>query len=125
MAQKQIIPPYKTITAGDMSKPTLTSGVTNISGVDNIAIQLVWTGSPTGSFDVQVSLDYRPNPVGGTPLNAGTWASLTLDKTVAAAGSASNDMVFLYAIPAPYLRTVYTATSGTGSLTVMVSGRAV
>jgi hypothetical protein len=122
--RKNTLPPFKVITAGDMSQASLTSLVTDISTLDNIAIEMVFSGSPTGTFAVQGSLDYAQDYMGNVT-NAGNWTPLTLSPTPVSSGSAGTILINLNQLAFPYIRTVYTKTSGTGSLTVFISGKQV
>jgi hypothetical protein len=121
---KNFLEPHVSVSAGDMSLATITSDVTCIKFLDNLGIQLSWTGSPVGTFDVQVSNDYSDGK-GASKANAGTWSSLGLNPPVSASGSAADAYLQLQQICAPYIRVVYTKTSGTGSLTVVISGKAI
>lgn len=124
--RKNRLEPYHSIQAGNMSG-TLTSSVTTISGLDNVAIQLSWTGTPTGTFQVQGSLDYSaPNlAYGGPVLNAGVWTPLAFSTPPVASGAAGSIFLDLNQLSFPYIRVVYTPTSGTGSLDMWISGKAV
>jgi hypothetical protein len=95
--------PYLIVTNGAMAG-TITSSTANIGGYDNVAIQLTWTGTPVGTFAIQASLD------------ATNWVALTLGTTVSVAGAADTALIEITMAPYPYLRVVYTATSGTGTL---------
>lgn len=122
---KNVLNAFKTVTAGDLSA-NLTSPVTDIRYLDNIAIQLIFTGTPTGTFVVQGSLDYmRAFSEEARAVNAGTWTTITLGSTLAASGAAGNILVDLNQLSFPYIRVVYTRTSGTGSLDMWVEGKAV
>jgi hypothetical protein len=110
--RKNTLSPFKTITSGDMSG-NLTSKVTDISHMDNVSIQLNWTGTPTGTFAVQGSLDQA------------NWVSLALSPTPGAAGAAGNILLDLNQLSFPYIRTIYTASSGSGSLDAIISGKMV
>jgi hypothetical protein len=77
-----------------------------------MGIQLVWTGTPTGTFDIQVSLDHRQDAYGNVT-NPGTWSSLTISPSPSSpAGSASNTYIDINQLSAPYVRVVYTKGSG-------------
>lgn len=111
------LPPYQTITSGDMTG-SLTSLVTHLLFKDNVSIQLVWTGTPTGTFAVQGSVDY--NQQAGT----GTWTAITLNPAPAASGSADNALLDLNQLSFPYIRVVYTAVSSSGTLQCWISAKA-
>lgn len=74
--------------------------------------QLIWTGTPTGTFIIQVS--NKPAPVESTDTD---WTTLSLAVAITQpAGSASNDFVDLSTLPARWARPKYTNASGTGNI---------
>ena len=112
---------FQTLTAGDMSQSSLTSAVTNIQGLKLVGIQLDFTGSPVGTFAIQVSADYAQDTEGNVT-NAGNWAPITFNPTpTASAGSPI--YLDIQNISAPWIRTVYTKVSGTGTLNVFITGK--
>lgn len=105
----------------DVSMATsLTSNPVPIMYEDSVAIQLNFTGAPVGTFQVQGSLDYDPGGPLGTLANAGNWANVTLSPVPTAAGAPDVILIDMYALSFPYLRVVYTRTSGTGVLNTYV-----
>lgn len=102
---------------------SVTSAATNIKNLDDCAYQVNFTGTPTGAFTVEVSLDYAQDFMGNIT-NAGTWNTMVITGTFAPAGSAGS---FYIPLPvtnaAPYVRLVYTRTSGTGTLNAFFSGK--
>lgn len=120
---KNFLSPVKIIDAGDMSQASITSSVTDIRYLDNVSIQCIFTGTPTGSFALEGSLDYYK--INGAVQNTGTWTPITLSSTPAASGSAGNILLDLNQLSFPYIRVVYTKLSGTGTLNVYISGKAV
>jgi hypothetical protein len=102
---------------------TITSNVTNILYLDNVSIQLNFTGTPTGGFAIQGSLDYAVE--NGTPTNAGNWVPLALTPNPAAAGSAGTILLNLTELSFPWIRVVYTPSSGTGTLDAYISAKQV
>lgn len=123
MPVKNFLPPNLIVNGGDMSQATITSDVTDIRYLDNISIQCIFTGTPTGSFALEGSLNYYK--INGAVQNTGTWTPITLSSTPAASGSAGNILLDLNQLSFPYIRIVYTKTSGTGTLNVYISGKAV
>lgn len=119
---RRFLAPKLVITAGDMSLATLTSVATNIQYLDTVAYQWNFTGTPTGAFTVQVSLDYSQDQFGNIT-NAGNWNTITLTGSPAAAGAAGTQAANLQTLGFPWIRTVYTKTSGTGSLNTFISGK--
>lgn len=118
------LPPYPVIPTQAVSG-NITSLVTDIFHKDNITYQFVWTGTVAGSFAVQTSLDFKPNPsyTNLTPLNAGTWDTVPLTGA-AAGGVAGSGTIELNQLGANYSRVVFTYISGSGNLTVTVTGKA-
>ena len=108
---KKVLTAFLVVSDGDMSGATVTSATTNIQYLDNIAYQLYWTGTPTGTFDVQVSGDNT------------NWASLPLNPVPAATASSGSAFIDIYQTAANYIRVVYTRTSGSGTLNVLISAK--
>lgn len=105
----------------DVSMATsLTSNPVPIMYEDSVAIQLNFTGTPVGTFQVQGSLDYSPGGPFGAQANAGNWANLTLSPVPTAAGAGDVILIDMFALSFPYIRVVYTRTSGTGVLNTYI-----
>ena len=113
--RKSNLQKFQNIVSGDMSQSLITSKISNIEFLDNIGIQLVWTGTPTGTFSVELSVDYQQDQQGNV-LNAGTWTPMTFSSTPVASGAAGNIYIDINQISAPWMRVKYTKTSGTGTL---------
>ena len=118
---KNVLKRSQTITQGDMSG-TITSPVTVVQFLDNISIQLNFTGTPDGTFEVQVSDDYLADGFGNV-LVPGTWIALPLTGTPIAAGVADQIMIDLNQLPMPNVRVVYTPTASTGLLDMYITGK--
>lgn len=118
---KRNLKQYQVITNGDMSQSSLTSQVTNINQLDNVAYQLNWSGSPVGSFQVQVSIDYNQDEFGNVT-NAGHWTPLALSGGASTSGG-SPIFINVSQIGAPWIRVVYTRTSGSGTLQAWVAAK--
>lgn len=97
----------------------ITSAVQSLQKQDNCGIQLIWTGTPTGTFGVQVSLDYQL----GT--GVGTWTQITLSPVPAASGAAGTYYIDLNQLSSPWIQITYTRTSGTGTLDAWISAKGV
>lgn len=124
MSRKNVLIKYQIVTAGDMSG-NLTSKVTNINYLDNIGVQLNMSGSPTGTFQIQVSADYAQDEFGNVQ-NAGNWVPLVLTPApIVTAGSPSFIYIDLNQLSSPWIRTVYTAGSGSGTLNAFITAKAV
>lgn len=101
-----------------------TSAAIEVKRQDNVGIQLNWTGTPTGTFAVQISADYKVDN-NGNVMNAGNWISLPLSPAIAAAGSADVAFIDINQTGAAYIRVVYTRSSGTGVLDGYITAKGV
>lgn len=88
------------------------------SGGDSVSysLQVVWTGTPTGTFTLQVS--NKPNPVESTDAD---WVTSTEVAVVNPAGSASQFLVSTTASPHMKKRLKYVNASGSGTITGFVT----
>jgi hypothetical protein len=122
MPRKNVLERFQAITDGDMSG-NLTGPVTNIKFLDNVLMEFVATGTPVGSFSVEVSADYQQDN-NGNVIDPGNWTPLEFVPTpsIYEAGTVVIDMNQL---PAPWIRAKYTATSGSGSLNLFISAKEV
>lgn len=118
-----LLVPIHIVTDGDMSGDIASSAIeTKLQ--DNLGIQLTWTGAPVGTFSVQVSIDYSKD-INGNVVNTGHWTSLPLNPAIAASGAGDTAYIDVNQLTAPYLRVLYTKTSGSGVLNAIVAGRAI
>lgn len=99
----------------------ITSNAVNIQFLDNVGIQLNFTGTPTGTFAIQVSADFLQ--FNGNVQNAGNW--ITLPITAVAAGVANQIYLDINQLSAPYIRVAYTFGSSAGTLDAYVTAKAV
>jgi hypothetical protein len=106
---------FQNIVSGDMSQASITSAVSNIEFLDNIGLQLIFTGTPTGTFSVELSINYSQDQQGNVT-NTGTWTPMTFSSTPVASGAAGSVYIDINQISAPWMRVKYTKTSGTGTL---------
>lgn len=124
MAVKNVSPPFTFFNAIVVTGASVVtnSSVSSILYKDNIGLQYAFGGNTTGQVDIQVSNDYNP----GTPetagsLNAGTWTSLTQTSPnvlPAVIGSGTTSLaVNLSQMSFAWLRTQWTNSSGSGTLT--------
>lgn len=118
-----ILAPVHIISAVSMGA-TITSNAVEIKLQDNIGVQLIWTGTPTGDFSIQVSNNHLED-INGNIKVAGNWTAITLSPTVPAEGASGDAYINITEIAAPYIRIVYTRTSGTGTLDAYVVGKGV
>ena len=118
---KNALTPFHVINAQSMGA-SITGSPTNIQYLDNCSIQLNFTGTPTGSFSIQGSLDHAANALTGVEQTAGNWIEFT---GASATGAANNILIDLNQLSFPWIRIVYTRVSGTGTLDAYISAKAV
>lgn len=117
---------FQNITNGAMVGD-ITSLVTSIVYLDDIALQFNITGTPTGIIAPQISLDYKQDFMGNV-LVAGNWIPVQQPdgspvQIAVVAGSPSNSIINMDFLAGTYLRVVYTHTSGTGTLNGFLSAK--
>jgi hypothetical protein len=124
MSRKNNLLRFKALTGGVMTGTTvLTSAVCGIRWLDNVGIQLTWTGTAVGTFQVQVSANHDEDEQGNVR-TAGNWVALDLGSPgPVASGTASSIYIDLTQLSAPFIRVVYTNTSSTGALSVVMTGK--
>lgn len=116
-AKRHNLGPYSFIPLQAVSGD-VTSAATNIKYLDNINVQLKWTGTLLGTFIVNVSNDYDPNTL------VGTWDAVPLVPTPAAAGSPDHGTLDLNNLNAIYIQVIFDYTSGSGNLSGTIAGKA-
>ena len=94
------------LTASMGSSSTL--GTIDISEANYVAAQYVWTGNPVGQITLSLSNDNVNFVDYDTPTPGGTPSTSIMEGKI---------------MPFKYIKIAYTRTSGTGTLTVYVSGK--
>lgn len=128
MSTREKLRPYSVITSGNIAG-SLTSSPTVIQGISMLSYSYSWTGStPVGAISIQVSNDYALNPDGSVQ-NAGTWNTITFTlsgssvTSAPVSGNTGNGFIDIDQSGAYAIRTVYTRTSGTGTLQAIICGK--
>jgi hypothetical protein len=105
-------------TAFDMSTAgTSTSGAFNTLFIDNIGLEIISTGTPTGTYSFEASNDSNT----GTD---GTWFAVTPASPPAnPSGAGATVSLVLLSWTWAWLRMKYARTSGTGTLDVIACGK--
>jgi hypothetical protein len=117
--------PYIIIPAGTSLGANITSAVTSINYLDNVAIQInCVTSDAIGTFDVEGSLDYAVDTLGNVT-NSGIWIPITLAVAPTLAGVNLDILLDLNQLSFPYIRVTYARTSGTGTCVAYVSAKQV
>ncbi|HEY6875594.1 MAG TPA: hypothetical protein VI384_04470 [Candidatus Dormibacteraeota bacterium] len=121
----------------NMTGTTAIVKVIDIDEVDNISFDVSWTGTPTGTFIVEVSNSYLPNPKdlsgqGTAGIRVGSWnpVTSTVDGAIVNPAGASGKCIFgfnptKFAMAFSFMRLTYTNSAGTGQLDVWMSGKAI
>jgi hypothetical protein len=120
MAQKNFLHKHIIVAAPMTGTSVITSPITEIRGFDNIFYDIQFSGSPVGTFSVQVSSSYDPitNP------NA-IFIPLVLSPAPVASGSSGVIGIDINQEGAQWIKLVYTNSSGSGTLDAYVSGKAI
>ena len=127
----QVIPNAAASPANSSSMgASITSAPTILSNLSMLSYQYVWSAgsSPVGAISLQFSNDYSVDAQGNT-LNAGTWTTATFLSagsavtSVAVSGNSGNGVIDVDATGVWAARTVYTRTSGTGTLVVTLNAK--
>ncbi len=119
MPSKQVSLPFNICASVSMTGTVVfTSSVTAITYRDTLSYQWAWTGTPTGVFDVQGSIDYNPGlPESAGSLNNGTWTSIPLTPVPNVTGSGGSNWILANIAlftGFPYSRFTYTNSTGSG-----------
>lgn len=128
MSTNQLLPVWLTVGATQTAPGSQLNGYTmgasfNSDAVllqfeDNAALQVVWTGTPTGTLDIQLSQD---------PTNIG-WTTITSSFSPTPsqpAGAGGSNFYELNQTGAAYIRMIYTRVSGTGTIKAKISAKSV
>lgn len=129
MSPRPRIKPESVLTNGDMSLASVTSAVTIIESLTLGTYSYSWVGTaPVGNIAIQISDDYSVYP-NGTVNNAGTWNTVyvTLNgssvvNAIPVSGATGNGIVE-WSSGAYAIRTVYTKTSGVGTIQAIFAGK--
>lgn len=129
MSSRPLIKQYHAINDGSMSAD-ITSVISHIPMVTVGSYAYSWSGSsPIGDISVEVSNDYSPGGIEGTPANAGTWTAIyfTLNgssvvNSAPVSGNSGTGLIE-WSTGAAYIRTKYTRTSGSGTLQAYLNGK--
>lgn len=118
---KKTLNTYKFLSNGNMST-NITSEVTCIQFMDNIGVQInVLTGTPSGTFSIEVSADHKAPFPNQNTTSTGNWT--TVVSATITSGSPAQTYFNLTLLSAPYIRLVYTANTGAGTCEAYIVGK--
>lgn len=113
--RKNVIVPVVTTSAVDISVnytgTVANKGVTNIQFLDRVSIQVVFTGTPSGEFFLDSSVDGK------------AWVPLDIDQMAVTA--ADTLMIDIHDTAMPWMRQRWVAAGGSGTMTVTISAKEV
>lgn len=115
--------PVPLLTNGNMAG-NLSSNGEDVNQIFMFSIQAVFTGAPVGTLKLQVSNDAVPYaPTGDPASNVVNWVDYTGSNS--AVNGAGNFMWIVSNGGYRWVRVVYTVSSGTGSMSILYSGKGV
>ncbi len=129
MSSRPQFNPYPVINAESMAT-SLTSDVTVIQKLSMPSYSYSWTGtSPIGTVSVEISNDYSQNQDGSVK-NAGTWTAIYFQlngglmvNSAPVTGNTGSGFIDVPIVGAYAIRTVFTRTSGVGTLTAIINAK--
>jgi hypothetical protein len=128
MSTRTTFRPQVVINAASMAA-NITSSPTILQSISGASYAISWAGtSPVGTLALQISNDYALNP-DGSVLNTGTWIGVpvtvsgALSATMSVSGNTGTGFIDIQRHNGYATRLVYTAGSGTGSMTAVINGK--
>lgn len=118
-----LLQPFHFVAAHSLAA-TFTSTPVEIKLQDNVGVELIWTGTPVGTFNIQVSMNYQVDMFGNVT-NVGNWVTLTLNPGITASGAGDVAYIELNQLSAPYIRLQYVRTGGAGTVDGYVTAKGV
>lgn len=92
--------------------------------LDNIAVQFVWTGTPTCTLSVLVSNQTTPGSNPPTPVS-GSFTALTIGGLTNPAGSSGSFVIDLNNLGEEWVEAAYTSCTGSGTLSAYLTAKGV
>lgn len=128
MSTRSNLRPQSVITNGNMASASITSLITILQSLTIGSYSYSWSGTtPIGTIQVLISNDYKAD--GANVINAGTWVpiyfTLNGSSVVNSAPVSGNTGVgFIeWSTGAYAIKTVYTKTSGVGTIQSVINGK--
>lgn len=113
MGRKGVVRSFAMLDAADASTDQ-TSPIVDVINQDQASIRVSWTGSPVGELFVQVrNGDLQP------------WYDLDMGAPIAIDGTETNHQLVFNQMPFTGLRVFYDRTSGTGTITAVISSKVI
>jgi hypothetical protein len=119
MARKDTLKSYVLLNAQSTASDFNTyTNPTNIDYLDNVGIQVVWTGTTVGTLEVYGSNDTANVQQGKYPTN---WSKFEFGATINVDTTNSDLLIHMNQVPYSWIALKYTATSGTGTITAKLT----
>jgi hypothetical protein len=99
-----------------LNSSTIESQILSLLTETGFAVQITWTGTPTGNFLIQGSCDPGQVGNGGVVSGVSNWATIS-GTTVAAGGAPGSLLINLQNQYYRWFQVVYQGVSGTGTIT--------
>jgi hypothetical protein len=117
MSKKAFLAPFKMFDAVSLGA-SQTSTATVVNGLDNIGMTVAWAGtSPVGTLEIQcATADLGQD-------ETITWTALDFGSAISIGGASGTHTISINQLPYNLIRAVYTRASGTGSMTVVITGK--
>jgi len=119
MARKDTLKSYVLLNAQSTASSFDTySNPTNVDYLDNVGIQVVWTGTTVGVLEVYGSNDAANAQQGKYPTN---WSKFEFGAVINVDTTNSDLLIHMNQLPYSWIALKYTATSGTGTMTAKLT----
>ncbi len=122
-AQVNVLKPVTVINAAAVASNVYGTPI-HMMYLDNIAIQFVWTGTPTCTLSVLVSNQTVPGSNPPIPVT-GSFTALTIMGLTNPAGSAGNFVIDLNNLGEEWVEAAYTSCIGAGTLSAYLTAKGV
>lgn len=119
MARKDTLKSYVLLNAQSTASSFNTfTNPTNVDYLDNVGIQVIWTGTTVGVLEVYGSNDAANAQQGSYPTN---WSKFEFGAVINVDTTNSDLLIHMSPIPYSWIALKYVATSGTGTMTVKLT----
>lgn len=119
MARKDTLKSYVLLNAQSTASNFDTyTNPTNIDYLDNVGIQVVWTGTSVGTLEVYGSNDTANVQQGTYPTN---WSKFEFGAVINVDTTNSDLLIHMNQVPYSWIALKYIATSGTGTITAKLT----
>lgn len=119
MARKDTLKSYVLLNAQSTASDFNTfTNPTNVDYLDNVGIQVIWTGTTVGVLEVYGFNDAANAQQGSYPSN---WSKFEFGATINVDTTNSDLLIHMNQLPYSWIALKYVATSGTGTMTAKLT----